>query len=87
MSAHSKTGRSYTRDLHTVGIGDLILWNDKWYMVQNVHRSSEVARHLAVRLDLYSTPALGGHGFGTATGEECQPVVTVPRTFVKKEQS
>lgn len=76
---------------HRARDGEFVAYHgdaDGWSLVDRAvvpqrprRRDSTAARHLAVRLDLWSPV----HGWGTATGEECQRVTTIPRIFVAAE--
>jgi hypothetical protein len=73
----SKTGRSYQFDMHQLREGDLLLWNEKWYTVQNVIRTPDAPAHRQVTVNLYSSE----NGYATAMGEETQRVTIIPRAF------
>ena len=82
-----RTGRVITLDFHQVEAGDVILWNYKWFLVSRVTRTPDAKNPInQVRLEIRVLPSEGGSYGSVATGEECSPILCVPRAWVDHDR-
>lgn len=85
--APCRLGRPITLDFHQVWIGDVILWNDRWFVIVGVHRTPEAKNPInQVKLDIMALPSEGFTSGSIATGEECSKLTVIPKAWVDRSR-
>lgn len=75
-----RTGRTIQKAMHQVEPGDVLLWNNRWLLVQTITRNPA---HPTPWLQVicHCLPLEDAHG-ATASGQECASVTVAPRAWV-----